>query len=51
MSVVRKNLHFGKRKAYSILTTDRIVLEHHIFKHCAANPDTVYRHVFYFYVK
>lgn len=39
MSVVRKNLHFGKSKAYSILTTDRIVLEHQIFKHYAANPE------------
>lgn len=39
MSVVRKNLHFGKPKAYSILTTDRIVLEHRIFKHYAGNPD------------
>jgi SAM-dependent methyltransferase len=31
MSVVRKNLHFGKPKPCPILTTDRIVLEHQIF--------------------
>ena len=36
MSVVRKHLHFGKPKRFSILTTDRIVLEHQIFKHYAA---------------
>jgi len=37
-SVIRKHMYFGKPKAYSILTTDRIVLEHQILKHYAANP-------------
>ena len=39
MSAVRKNLRFGKPKAYSMLTTDRIVLEHRIFKDYAADPE------------
>ena len=39
MSVVRKHLHFGKPKRFSILTTDRIVLEHQIFKHYAAHAE------------
>jgi len=39
MSVVRKHLHFGKPKKSAMLTTDRIVLEHQIFKHYAALAD------------
>ncbi len=39
ISVVRKHLHFGKPKKSAILTTDRIVLEHQIFKHYAARAD------------
>jgi len=38
-SVFRKHLHFGKPRPLPLLTTDRLVLEHQIFKYYQSHPE------------